>query len=108
MSEKKDINIEILNLSNRDLSNILIGRKGGKTTIKIIDKLLIKPYNANQLSNLLELDYKTILHHINIAHEHKYVDKEKTKNSNLYYPSNKLINCLDEYYLIKEFLLNEK
>ena len=62
MSQKKDINIQILNLSNRDLSNILIGRKGGKTTIKIIDELLVKPYNANQLSNLLELDYKTIVH----------------------------------------------
>lgn len=108
MSGKKDINIQILNLSNRDLSNILIGRKGGRTTIRIIDKLLIKPYNANQLSNLLELDYKTIVHHINIAHEHEYIDKETTKNSNIFYPSNKLINCLDEYYLIKEFLSKEK
>ncbi len=108
MKNKKEINIQILNLSNRDLSNILIGRKGGKTTIKIIDELLIKPYNANQLANLLNLDYKTIIHHINIAYEHKYVDKEETKNSNIYYASNKLINCLDEYYLIKEFLFNEK
>ena len=108
MSEKKDINIQILNLSNRDLSNILIGRKGGKTTIKIIDELLIKPYNANQLSARLKLDYKTIVHHMNIVCEHNYVDKEETKNSNIYYPSNKLINCLDEYYLIKEFLFNQK
>ena len=104
MKKKKDNNFRIMNLSNRDLSNILIGRKGGKTTIKIIDALLIKPYNANQLSNQLNLDYKTVVHHINIVCEHNYVDKEETKHSNIYYPSNRLINCLDEYYLIKEFL----
>lgn len=108
MKWKKNFNLQLLNLSNRDLSNILIGRKGGKTTIQILDKLLIKPYNVNQLSNLLGLDYKTVVHHINIAYEHRYLDKEETKNSNIYYPSNKLINCLDEYYLIKEFLFNEK
>ena len=56
----------IYSLKNRELSNLLIGRKGGRTTIMIIDKLLLKPYNANELSKILNLDYKTIVHHINI------------------------------------------
>ena len=95
---------KIYSIKNRELSNLLIGRKGGRTTIMIIDKLLLKPYNANELSKLLNLDYKTITHHIKIIHDHKYVEKEELENCNLYYPSNKLFNCLDEYKLIKKFL----
>lgn len=102
--EAQLISKKIYEINNRELSNLLIGRKGGKTTILIIDKLLSKPYNANELSKLLNLDYKTITHHINIIHEHKYVEKEKLENCYLYYPSNKLFNCLDEYNLIKKFL----
>ena len=56
---------------------------------------------------MLNLDYKTITYHIEIIYELKYVEKEEFKNSTLYYPSNKLFNCLDEYNLIKEFIKNE-
>lgn len=104
MTRKALIPTRIYALNNRELSNLLIGRKGGKTTIRIIDKLLLKPYNANELSKVLDLDYKTIIHHINIIYEHKYVEKEELENCILYYPSNKLFNCLEEYKLIKKFL----
>ena len=95
---------KIYALNNRELSNLLIGRKGGRTTIMIIDKLLLKPYNANELSKILNLDYKTIVHHINIIHAHKYIEKEELENCILFYPINKLFNCLEEYKLIKKFL----
>lgn len=108
MEKSRQINPKsIYESKNRELTNLLIGRKGGKTTIMIIDQLLSKPYNANELSKILKLDYKTITHHINIIHEHRYVEKEQLENCNLYYPSKKLFNCLDEYNLIKKFLENE-
>lgn len=97
----------IWQIKNKELINLIIGRKGGETTTKIIDKILIKPYNINQLSKMLNLDYKTVTYHIEIIYELKYVEKEEFKNSTLYYPSNKLFNCLDEYNLIKEFIKNE-
>ena len=34
---------------NRELMNLILGRKGGETTIRIIDQLLERPYNINQL-----------------------------------------------------------
>ena len=106
-NETMKISKTIYSLKNRELSNLLIGRKGGRTTIMIIDKLLLKPYNANELSKILNLDYKTIVHHMNIIHNHQYVEKEELENCILYYPSNKLFNCLEEYKLIKKFLTIE-
>ena len=37
---------------NRELMNLILGRKGGETTIRIIDQLLERPYNINQLSKI--------------------------------------------------------
>lgn len=100
-------NFNIWQIKNKELINLIVGRKGGETTTKIIDKILIKPSNINQLSKMLNLDYKTITYHIEIIHDLKYVEKEEFKNSTLYYPSKKLFNCLDEYKLIKEFIKKE-
>ena len=51
---------------NRELMNLILGRKGGETTIRIIDQLLERPYNINQLSKKLGLNYKTIKYHIKL------------------------------------------
>ncbi|MCQ2971437.1 MAG: winged helix-turn-helix domain-containing protein, partial [archaeon] len=91
-------------IKDKKLSNLLIGRKGGATTIKITDQILHQPSNANQLSKRLHLDYKTITYHLNIMIDHKYVEKEKITNSYIYYPSKKLYNCIEEYSLIRNFL----
>ena len=102
------VNTEVLlklsEIKNKELSTLLIGRKGGITTIKITDMILHKPSNANQLSKILDLDYKTITYHLNLMIEHNYVEKEKVKHSYVYYPSKKLYNCIEEYSLIKNFL----
>lgn len=99
-----DKNPKKITKENRNLTNLILGRKGGNTTVKIIDELLIKPYNVNQLSETLNLDYKTIRHHIKIIYQHKYIEKEDLGYCVLYYPSHKLINSLIEYYHIKEKL----
>ncbi|MHA1309404.1 MAG: helix-turn-helix domain-containing protein [Candidatus Helarchaeota archaeon] len=44
----------------------LFGRSGGETRIKIINLLMERPYNANQLSNKLEMSYRNIKHHLKI------------------------------------------
>lgn len=100
----KNHNRSIWNLEDVELVNILVGRDGGKTTIRIIDELLLRPFNKNKLANVLNLDYKTIKYHINILHEHKYVNNMKVGNTKIYYPSDKLFKSLREYNIIKEFL----
>ncbi|MGA1792668.1 MAG: winged helix-turn-helix domain-containing protein [Thermoplasmatota archaeon] len=45
---------------------ILAGTRGGYSRIKIIEALIERPYNANQLSEKLEMDYRTIRHHLKV------------------------------------------
>ncbi|MHA1269050.1 MAG: ArsR/SmtB family transcription factor [Candidatus Helarchaeota archaeon] len=47
----------------------LFGRSGGKTRIKIINLLIERPYNANQLSIKLNMSYRNIKHHLKILKE---------------------------------------
>ena len=95
-------------VKDKNLMTLVIARNGGHTTMRILDKLLERPYNKNQLSEILELDYNTISYHINIIHEYEYVVEEKFENTYFYFPSEKLYNNLKEYNLIKEFLNTNK
>ena len=104
----KDNNKGIWKISDKELLNLLIGRDGGKTAIKIIDEILKRPYNKNQLSNKLNLDYNTITYHIDIIYKHEYITKEKFGESYFIHPSDKLFKSLEEYKLIKEYLKNKK
>ena len=53
---------------------LFAGTRGGETRCKIINVLLRKPMNANQLAVHLNLDYKTIQHHIEILEENRLVN----------------------------------
>lgn len=89
---------------NKELSNLILGRKGGRTTTKIIDRILEHPYNLNQLSIELNLDYNTIKYHMKLILKSNLVMKEEMKYGSLYYPTQKLINNLREYEQIKEYI----
>ena len=100
MNEKYGIS----NFKNRELVNLLLGRKGGRTTIRIIDQLLIQPYNINQLSKILKLDYKTVKYHIILTLKSDLIEGDIEKYGSLYFPTQKLINNLKEYQQIKKYL----
>lgn len=90
-------------VNDKILLNLIVARTGGLTTSKIIDEILIKPQNANQLARKLKLNYTTITYHTEILCKNNYVIKEKFNNYYYYSPSDKLIKNLDEYILIKEY-----
>ena len=95
-------------IQDKELLNIIAGRDGGITTIKIIDALLERPLNANKLSTILNLDYNTIVHHTKILCEHKYLFTMDMGRSKNYYPDKKLYKNLEDYKNIKEFLKKKK
>ncbi len=95
-----------INYKNREMTQLLIGRKGGRTTIKIIDQLLSQPNNMNQLSKILKLDYKTVRYHMNLILKLNLVEGDEDQYGSLFFPSQKLINNLNEYEQIKEYLNN--
>lgn len=62
----------------RNLSFLLLGQKGGKNRMEIIDLLWDRPYNINQISEKLQLNYRTVKHHINILLKYQLVSSSKT------------------------------
>jgi len=52
---------------------LIAGTRGGTTRAKIIKELKKCPCNANQLSKNLELDYRTIKHHLHVMLKNKLI-----------------------------------
>jgi len=45
---------------------LIAGTRGGMNRARILEALHERPYNANQLSETLGLDYRTIRHHLEL------------------------------------------
>jgi DNA-binding transcriptional ArsR family regulator len=45
---------------------LLVGTRGGPNRLRILDELRTGPRNAHQLAQVLELDYRTARHHLNL------------------------------------------
>jgi predicted transcriptional regulator len=54
---------------------IFANSKGGFNRIRIIGSLQTNPQNANQLSKELNMDYKTIQHHISVLEKNNMISK---------------------------------
>ena len=52
---------------------LLVGTRGGFTRSKIIVALADRPQNANQLASLLEMDYRTIRHHLKVLEKNRII-----------------------------------
>ena len=104
---KLSYNLQIINIKDKELYSMLMGSDGGRTRMKIIDEILIKPCNANQLSKLLKLDYKTITYHLDIICSHRYMTREKFEKKTYYYPGDRLIKNIEEYIDIRKQIDNE-
>lgn len=61
--------------------------RGGKTRALILRHLTERPHNANQLAKALNLDYKTIRHHLNVLVRNGVLTKSKEGNTDLYFIS---------------------
>lgn len=53
---------------------LIAGSKGGLNRARIIKELHDRPYNANQLTEKLGLDYKTVRHHLKILVDNQIVE----------------------------------
>jgi predicted transcriptional regulator len=52
---------------------LIAGTRGGVTRAQIILALKETPKNANQLANLLEMDYRTIRHHLRVLEKNRII-----------------------------------
>ncbi|MDO9043779.1 MAG: winged helix-turn-helix domain-containing protein [Methanobacteriaceae archaeon] len=70
---------------------LIAGSTGGPNRGRIIIKLNKKPHNANQLTESLNLNYKTVRHHLKVLEENKVITSSGKKYGDLYFLSDKII-----------------
>ncbi len=56
---------------------LLGGTRGGANRVEILKTLQNRPCNANQLASVLQVDYKTIQHHLRVLEENGLVDSSE-------------------------------
>ena len=54
---------------------IIAGTRGGPNRAKILNLVKVTPMNANKIATVLNLDHKTVIHHLKILAKNKLVSK---------------------------------
>ena len=57
--------------------SIIAGTRGGINRAKILNLLANMPLNANKIATTLNLDHKTVIHHVNILTKNELIVKEE-------------------------------
>ena len=52
---------------------LIAGTKGGETRGRMVNLLMKKPSNANKIAEMLNLDYKTIRHHLEVLEKNNII-----------------------------------
>jgi len=82
---------------------LIAGTRGGLTRAKMIMALKEAPQNANQLANLLKMDYRTIRHHLRILEKNRIIVSAGEGYGTTYF----LSPVMDENYALFEEIVNK-
>lgn len=82
---------------------LIAGTRGGLTRAKIIQALKENPQNANQLANLLKMDYRTIRHHLDVLEKNRLIVSAGEEYGKTYF----LSPVLEENYALFEEILKK-
>jgi len=69
---------------------VLTGTRGGTNRARILRALDERPRNANQLSEDLDLDYKTIRHHLDVLADNDIVRDSGDDYGAVYLPTQRV------------------
>jgi len=78
------------------------GTRGGKNRLRIIMALDKEPMNTNSLSESLDLDYKTIQHHLELMEKHNVITVMGEGYGKNYFLTEQMEENMDELKKIKE------
>lgn len=78
------------------------GARGGRNRFRIIKTLEREPMNANQLATTLDLDYKTIRHHLDLLVENDVVEAVGDGYGDTYFLTERMESNLDVLESIAE------
>ena len=73
------------NAVRRILWWMITGNRGGANRARIILTLKAQPLNANQLAQRLEMDYKTVRHHLSVLRRNRLILKVGEGYGSMYF-----------------------
>jgi len=76
---------------------VMAGTRGGKTRALILKCLHERPHNTNQLAEVLNLDYKTVKHHLNVLFKNGIIAQETDGYIKLFFISKNMEMHLNEF-----------
>lgn len=76
---------------------LLSGSVGGPNRGRILSALFDQPRNANELASFLNLDYKTIRHHLKILVKNNLITTTGSGYGTMYFPSDLLEKNKDKF-----------
>lgn len=87
---------------------LIAGSSGGPNRAKIIMALHKRPSNAHQLAEELDLNYKTVRHHLKVLQENNVITSSgKQKYGELYFLSDQMTDNYDIFSDIWDELSNK-
>lgn len=66
---------------------VLTGTRGGKNRVRLLRALDERPRNTNQLAEDLDLDYKTVRHHLDVLSKNDVVKESGDGYGAVYLPT---------------------
>jgi DNA-binding transcriptional ArsR family regulator len=81
---------------------LILGTRGGVNRARIIKKLNKRPYNAHQLAEELNVNYRTIRHHLKILEDSDVVKSAGEKYGKMYFLSDSMEKNYDDFEIIWE------
>ncbi len=82
---------------------LIAGTRGGSTRARILTILHDTPQNANQLATLLQMDYRTIRHHLEVLEKNRMITSAGEGYGKTYF----LSQTLEENYSMFEEITNK-
>jgi DNA-binding transcriptional ArsR family regulator len=87
---------------------LILGTRGGINRARIIKALNERPYNAHQLAELLNVNYRTIRHHIKTLEDSGVVQSAGEKYGKMYYLSEKMEDNYNEFEIVWRQVKDQK
>ncbi|MFW5904321.1 MAG: PAS domain-containing protein [Candidatus Saliniplasma sp.] len=94
-----------MNKLKQELSYLILGQQGGENRIKILEHLKDRSYNTNQLAKALNLNYRTVKHHIDILLDHKLITSSGEGYGDVFFLSQRLE---ENYGILNEMKVKHK
>lgn len=86
---------------------LFVGSKGRINRVRIVNLLDNNPYNAYNIAEILELNYKTVRHHLKLLEEHNIIaTPSSVKYGALYFLSEEMKENYELFEKIKEKVTN--